>query len=167
MLRSLLCCSPCSLIVTDALDKDKPIVFVNSSFEEQTGYTSAEVLGKNCRFLQAAPSADRVPTLASRTISNALGTGCSSSTRILNYRKDGFAIWNELSIVPLRNASGTVTHHVGMQTFSNAADINSPKEAAEDFVLESKKNGIMRSRSCSDMMMAGGQLASTATSLAF
>lgn len=167
MLRSLLCCSPCSLIVTDALAKDNPIVFVNSSFEEQTGYTSAEALGKNCRFLQSAPSAERVSTVASKTISNALQTDSSISSRILNYRKDGSAVWNELSIAPLRNTSGTVTHHVGMQTFSNAAEISPTKEATEDFVLESKKKGMLRSRSCSDMTMGGGQLASTATSLAF
>ena len=32
---------------------DNPIVYVNSAFEEISGYPADEVLGYNCRFLQA------------------------------------------------------------------------------------------------------------------
>ena len=50
MLMNLLEDSPCSLAVTDA--DNKHLVFVNRSFEEQTGYKSEEVIGKNSNLLQ-------------------------------------------------------------------------------------------------------------------
>lgn len=165
MLRSLLCSSPCSLSVTDALRKDHPIVFVNTSFESQTGYKSAEIVGKNCRFLQAVPAGDRVPSHASRSISRALATGRSFSTRIMNFKKNGTAMWNELSVVPLRNNNGTITHHVGMQTFSDA---NASLSGSFESSLGGNRQGITRSRSCNDVvLMAGGQATSGAPNLAF
>nr|AML77242.1 putative LOV domain-containing protein [Codium fragile] len=165
MLRSLLYCSPCSLAVTDALRKDHPIVFVNSSFESQTGYKSADILGKNCRFMQTLPTGDRVPSRSSRSIHRALAAGQSISTRILNYKKDGTAMWNNLSVVPLRNSDGIITHHVGMQTFS---DVNAPLRESVQPSLGGTHRGIVRSRSCSDVLsMTGGQATSVAASIAF
>ena len=43
----------CPVVVTDAIAKDNPIVFVNSRFEELSGYSKAEVLGQNPRILHA------------------------------------------------------------------------------------------------------------------
>ncbi|KAI5076095.1 hypothetical protein GOP47_0008160 [Adiantum capillus-veneris] len=39
--------SPCSLVVTDALELDQPIIYVNAVFEMVTGYKAEEVLGRN------------------------------------------------------------------------------------------------------------------------
>lgn len=44
MLRSA---ASCGLVVTDALELDQPIIFVNRGFEEFTGYRAEEVLGRN------------------------------------------------------------------------------------------------------------------------
>jgi clock-associated PAS protein ZTL len=38
---------PCGLVVTDALEPDCPIIYVNRGFEEATGYCAEEVLGRN------------------------------------------------------------------------------------------------------------------------
>ncbi|KAF0903869.1 hypothetical protein E2562_029956 [Oryza meyeriana var. granulata] len=38
---------PCGLVVTDALEPDCPIIYVNRGFEEATGYRAEEVLGRN------------------------------------------------------------------------------------------------------------------------
>lgn len=169
MLRSLLCCSPCSLVVTDSRQPDHPIVFVNDSFESQTGFTQAEVIGKNCRFMQAPPNTDRIPSLASKSIRKALESGRSASVRILNYKKDGSPMWNELSVVPLRNAEGVITHHVGMQTFANAPEAVSTPGDSVTSVLGNKRGGLLRSRSCNDVLvMANSQFSSAAGSnLAF
>ena len=40
---------------------------------------------------------------------------------LLNYRSDGTAFWNALSISPLLDGDGTVTHHVGVQSDVTAA----------------------------------------------
>ena len=57
MLASLLAASPCALTVADAAAPDQPALFVNAVWQRRTGYGSAEVLGRNLRFLQAPPGA--------------------------------------------------------------------------------------------------------------
>lgn len=38
---------PYGLVVTDALEPDCPIIYVNRGFEDATGYHAEEVLGRN------------------------------------------------------------------------------------------------------------------------
>ena len=38
--------------LADPDQEDMPLVYVNKAFETITGYTLAETVGKNCRFLQ-------------------------------------------------------------------------------------------------------------------
>ena len=40
------------VMITDLHQDDNPLIFVNQGFTTTTGYTSEEVIGKNCRFLQ-------------------------------------------------------------------------------------------------------------------
>jgi hypothetical protein len=46
--------------------------------------------------------------------------GRSHTCKMLNFAKDGAPLWNHLAIVPVRASSGTVTHFIGMQTFTPA-----------------------------------------------
>lgn len=39
--------TPCGFVVTDALEPDHPIIYVNAVFEMVTGYRAEEVLGRN------------------------------------------------------------------------------------------------------------------------
>lgn len=39
--------APCGFVVTDALEPDHPIIYVNTVFEMITGYRAEEVLGRN------------------------------------------------------------------------------------------------------------------------
>ncbi|WP_420427023.1 EAL and GGDEF domain-containing protein [Algiphilus sp.] len=96
--------------IVDALAEDQPIVFVNRAFEKLTGYTQAEVLGRNCRFLQGRDRDQPEREL----IRNAVVHGTEITTRLRNYRKDGSLFWNELSIAPVRQ-DGHITHFVGLQ----------------------------------------------------
>ena len=68
-----------------------------------------------CRFMQAAPGQLRTPSFPSMIIKQALEAGAGVTVKILNYHKNGSAMWNQLAVVPLRSADGSVTHHVGMQ----------------------------------------------------
>lgn len=43
----------CSFLVTDARQFDCPIVYCSPTFEHLTGYHENEIVGRNCRFLQA------------------------------------------------------------------------------------------------------------------
>lgn len=100
-----------SVIVTDARRPGDPIVWVSPVFEELTGHRAADVLGRNCRFLQG-PGTDRA---AVRRIRDHLAHGRAAADTLLNYRADGTPFWNQLVVIPVTGPDGTVTHHVGVQ----------------------------------------------------
>jgi diguanylate cyclase (GGDEF)-like protein/PAS domain S-box-containing protein len=100
------------VIITDATQPNNPIIYVNQAFEKITGYSASEVQGKNCRFLQGE---DRdQPNLD--IIRNALKNDKDCLVVMRNYRKDGTLFWNEVSISPVRDAAGNITHYIGIQT---------------------------------------------------
>ncbi len=98
--------------IADARQPDRPLIYVNQGFERMTGYAVADVLGRNCRFLQG-PETD---SAAVAEIRAALAESRECLVEILNYRKDGSTFWNRLSITPLRDAAGEVTHLIGIQS---------------------------------------------------
>ncbi|MFO1418812.1 MAG: PAS domain S-box protein [Methylotetracoccus sp.] len=98
--------------ITDALAPDTPNIYVNPALCRMTGYTRAELIGKNMRNLQG-PETDPETVKA---IGRALAEGRNCEVVLRNYRKDGTAFWNELLISPVRDESGRLTHYVGIQT---------------------------------------------------
>jgi PAS domain S-box-containing protein len=119
-LASLVYSSPCAVCIVDVQQDDHPIVHVNLLFERQTGYTAEEVLGKNCRFLQTRVGGKRVPSVTSVAIHRAIKLGRSWNGKLVNFHKNGTALWNQLSLVPVRTKSLKVTHYIGMQNFTRA-----------------------------------------------
>ncbi|MFZ9031850.1 MAG: PAS domain S-box protein [Robiginitalea sp.] len=99
------------ILISDARLPDMPIIYSNEAFSRITGYAREEVLGKNCRFLQGADT-DREKV---RAIREALEKGVTSRVVLRNYRKDGSLFWNELTITPIEDAGGAVTHFIGVQ----------------------------------------------------
>ncbi len=99
------------VIVCDAQQLDMPIVFVNQAFTSLTGYLPHEAVGRNCRFLQG-PLTDQETV---QYLRQALAAGVSVSCELLNYRKSGASYWNSMSIDPVRDQSGTVTHFISFQ----------------------------------------------------
>lgn len=106
--------------VADARKPDAPLVYVNHAFLAMTGYTAEEALGRNCRYLQAHD----VDQPEIETIRKAVREGRETSVLLRNYRKDGSLFWNYLSLAPVRDQSGQITHFVGIQQ-----DITALKEA--------------------------------------
>jgi PAS domain S-box-containing protein len=99
------------MVVTDPALPDNPIIFANGAFLELTGYAEAEVLGRNCRFLQG-PETD-LETVAE--IRQAIAAGEDITTELLNYRRDGSAFWNRLFISPVRDPDGRIRHFFASQ----------------------------------------------------
>ncbi|MCU0541842.1 MAG: EAL domain-containing protein [Oscillatoriaceae cyanobacterium Prado104] len=100
------------IVIADMRQPDCPIIYCNPSFERITGYSAGEILGHNCRFLQG-PDTDRT-TVAK--IREALQEGRELQVTIENYRKDGTRFWNKLSLSPVRDKSGNLTHFIGVQS---------------------------------------------------
>lgn len=99
------------VVVSNALAPDMPIVYVNPAFERMSGYASADILGRNCRFLQGN---DR-QQVGLDSIRQAIRQQTSGYAVLKNYRKDGSVFLNELFISPVRDANGITTHFVGIQ----------------------------------------------------
>ncbi len=67
------------VLVADVRQRGQPIVQVNPAFEAITGYTAAEAIGKNCRYLQGN---DRLqPEIAEMRAALAEGRECSVTLR--------------------------------------------------------------------------------------
>lgn len=101
-----------AIVISDARQPDLPVIYVNPAFERITGYSAAEVLGKNCRFLKGS-DCDQ-PELTQLRAALQAGKPCIVILR--NYRRDGTLFWNELSISPIYDNAGTLTHFIGIQT---------------------------------------------------
>lgn len=91
-----------------AQEEDSPIIYVNSAFEQITGYTSSEVLDRSPRLLLA----DDRQQKGLKSIARALKTGRECRVVLRNYRKNGEMFWNMLQVSPVRNEAGLVTHHI-------------------------------------------------------
>lgn len=89
---------------------DQLIVSTNAAFSDITQYQIEEIVGKNCRFLQG-PLTDKETV---QTIHDRLNTGKEFDGEILNYRKDGTTFWNELTIFPVKDEQGEITHFIGI-----------------------------------------------------
>ncbi len=132
------------IVVADAHQRDMPILYANPAFLSLTGYAEEEVFGRNCRFLQGK---DTDPA-AVRRIHDALHAGSGCRVTLLNYRKDGSPFWNELTIAPILNAAGALTHFVGIQhditALHEAEAAIRQSEARLGLALESGRLGVWR-----------------------
>ena len=109
LFRRLVETSPEGVLLVDAKNPEHPILYANPAFEGLTGYSAQELLGRNARMFQGD---DREQDGRHR-LREALQRGEACRVLLRNYRKDGSLFWNEMSVLPLKDESGTVTHFVG------------------------------------------------------
>ena len=102
------------IMITEAATLDEPgprIVFVNNAFEQHTGYSSDEVLGRSPRMLQGAKTQreelDRIRAALERKMPVA--------AEIINYTKSGKEFWTAMNIVPVAAATGNTTQFAAIQ----------------------------------------------------
>lgn len=110
------------MIVTDPSQPDNPIVFCNEAFSYLTGYSQAEIIGSNCRFLQG-PETD--PEVIAQ-LRAAIRKREEVAVEVLNYRKNGSTFWNALFVSPVHDEEGKLIYFFGSQL-----DISRRREAEE------------------------------------
>jgi PAS domain S-box-containing protein len=123
------------IVITDPGQPDNPIIYANSGFERLTGYSRAEVVGRNSRFLQG----EGTDPAAAAEIRRAVQEGRTCSVELLNYRKGGTPFWNALSVSPVRDADGKLTHFVGVQT-----DVTERRKLEEQYRQSQKMEVVGR-----------------------
>lgn len=97
-----------SIVITDT---DGNISYVNPAFEQTTGYTSAEVLGKNPRFLKGGKASREYYQNLWQTISS----GDQWTGHFTNRRKDGSLFEEEATISPVRDGTGNIVSYVAVK----------------------------------------------------
>jgi PAS domain S-box-containing protein len=125
LFRQALDQSGTGFLLTDPHQDDHPIVYVNRSFLDITGYSEDEVIGRNCRFLQGE---DTDPA-AIDELRRAIAEERETTVHVRNYRKDGSPFWNEVHIAPVRDAEGKLIRFVGVQV--DVTRYREPLTAAE------------------------------------
>lgn len=112
----------CAFAVCDVTQHDLPIVYCSDVFERLTGYTKHEILGRNCRFLQA-PDGKITPGIKRKyvddqsvmRIKTMIGQRLEMQISIINYRKGGQPFMNLLTMIPITWDSDEIKYYVGFQ----------------------------------------------------
>ncbi len=130
-----------SVIITEAEPFDEPgpkIVWVNRAVAEETGYSSAELIGETPRLLQGEES----PREALDFLRHQLESWNTSEVVVRNRRKDGSYFWSHLSIVPAADESGWYTHWISIQRNVDAlVSLNDTLKRDHD-ILESTLSSV-------------------------
>ncbi len=121
------------ITITDPSRPDNPITYASQGFERMTGFSEAEVLGRNCRFLQGEGTD---PGQVAR-LREAIAAARPVEVEILNYRKDGTPFWNLVSINPVRDDSGDLAYFVGVQS-----DVTARKRLESDLLQMQKMEAV-------------------------
>lgn len=102
------------IIVTKAFPLDDPgpeIVYVNKAFTELTGYSENDVMGKTPRILQS----DDTNKESTNAIRKGLEQEIPVRVTLKNISKSGKLYWLDLSIIPLKNNQGIITHFAAIE----------------------------------------------------
>lgn len=112
----------CAITVCDVTMNDCPVVYVSDNFQNLTGYSRHEILGRNCRFLQAPDG--KVEAGARRefvddgavfNLKKMIHERQEVQQSLINYRKGGKPFLNLLSVIPIAWDTEDIRYFIGFQ----------------------------------------------------
>jgi two-component system cell cycle sensor histidine kinase/response regulator CckA len=122
--------SPVSIVITD---KDGDIDYVNPKFTEVSGYGYKEAIGKNPRFMK---SGEHTPAFY-QELWNTITSGKEWRGEMHNRKKSGELFWESVSISPVRNNEGIITHFIGINE-----DVTEKKSLEAQLIQSQKMEAI-------------------------
>jgi len=135
--------SPSAVIITDTRGR---IEYVNPAFTAITGYSAEDVVGRNPRLLKSGQQSDAFYAEMWATIL----AGREWRGELRNRAKDGEQYWAFLTIAPLLDEDGAVTHFVGVQQ-----DLTARRETERQ--LEDARRQLLQSQKLEAVgRLAGG-----------
>jgi two-component system cell cycle response regulator len=129
---------------------DRKVVYANAAMEKLTGYPREQICGRNLRFLQAHDHDQE----GLAKIREALQSGTSCRTVLRNYRHDGTMFWNEVTLTPLRDSHGSLTHYASfhrdvgdklqLEAKSEQSDASMSTQTMLAYLRDDKLTGLLR-----------------------
>lgn len=119
--------SPVLVVITDLKGR---IIYVNRKFSEVSGYSSEECIGRNPRILKSG----ECPHLTYQELWACIARGDTWRGEFHNRKKNGELYWERAVISPLLDATGKVTHYVGVKE-----DITAEKLTEEAFLVAKER----------------------------
>jgi PAS domain S-box-containing protein len=120
--------SSVAVVLCDASFPDMPVVYCSEPFERLTGYSSSEILGRNCRFLRH-PHRRQLPSdieggnleqmvqdlnaEARITLKHSFEKDGEARVRLVNYMKSGAKFANLLTTIPITWDEGEASNGTG------------------------------------------------------
>ena len=114
--------NPLAILITNLSGN---IVYVNRRFSALTGYAFEEIVGKNPRVLSSGKTDPQIY----RKLWAAVLAGEIWQGELLNKRKNGQFFWESISITPVKDGEGRVTHFVGVWNDSTERKQNEERTA--------------------------------------
>ncbi|MCF6214106.1 MAG: PAS domain S-box protein [Flavobacteriaceae bacterium] len=114
--------SPTIVVITDINGK---IEYVNPKYEEVTGYTAKETIGRNPRVLKSGET----PPKEYRNLWQTISKGKTWRGEFKNIKKDGTAFWEKAIITPVKNSEGVITNYIALKE-----DITEAKQQEKKFL---------------------------------
>ncbi|ORY61302.1 vivid PAS protein VVD [Pseudomassariella vexata] len=112
----------CALILCDLQQPDCPVVYANDPFVELTGYSQREVIGRNCRFMQAPGGTVRKSSARKhvdkdtiKKMRRAVERNEELAVEVVNFKKNGRQFINLLAMIPICWNSAEPKYSVGFQ----------------------------------------------------
>ncbi len=103
--------------------RDGTIIWVNEAFEHLSGYTRDEALGQSTSLLKSGHQ----PASFFKNMWETILSGQKWRGELVNRRKDGSLYQEEMTITPVKNAAGNITHFIAIKL-----DITERKLAEEE-----------------------------------
>ena len=134
------------IITNAALEKPGPqIIYVNKAFSKITGYKPEEVIGKSPRILQG----DGTDKKTLRNMYGELKEGRAFKGEVLNYDTLGKPYWLDISIVPVRDGEGNITHFAAIER--DITERKSSEKHLQDVVRQLKRANLLAEASARDL----------------
>jgi phosphoserine phosphatase RsbU/P len=110
------------ITIADATRPGRPVIYVNGGFESITGYSAEEFMRGGWKLVQGPDTSRKALDQVHKAVERELGY----TADLVNYRKNGERYWCRMSIMPVRDEFGRLTHYVGVHS-----DITAQKQTEE------------------------------------
>lgn len=138
--------APQGVVICEARAPDCPVIYANAAMTVLTGYPQTDLVGRPLR----VPQGEGRDQGGVQQLRAALHDGSTCRVVLRDQRRDGSTFSNEITLVPLRDATGQVTHFVAFQRDMGAAE---PRGDGRDpmstqsmlaYLRDDKLSGLLR-----------------------